>query len=158
MIPPLSCKQDLNILEFLEFLHNFYVHRTIRHWNVQSLCANKTSRYCSFLDLLLEFSCLSKNDLKHRNKPSQALWFRQSWGICPAQSTRITAPQRLNRAVVICGCSSRVLVIRGRFRQTDSLLKWHAKGGRALDIQASSSQQKAQSKLLKLNGAPETIN
>ena len=32
MIPPLSCKQDLNILEFLEFFfgHNFYVHTILQ--------------------------------------------------------------------------------------------------------------------------------
>ena len=94
-------------------------------------CANRTSRYCFFcffLDLFLEFSCLSKNDLNTETSHLKRWWFRQSWGICPAQSPRITAPQRLNRAAVICGCSSRALVIRGRFRQIDSLLKCHAKG------------------------------
>ena len=57
------------------------------------LCAIRTSRYCNFLDLFLEFSCLTKNDLKHRNKPSQAVLFPADWywGISPAQSTRFAA-------------------------------------------------------------------
>ena len=117
MIPPLSCKKDLNILEFLEFLYKHSV--CIEPQDIEMFrvfCVNRTSRYCYFLDLL-ELSSLSQNDLKHRIKPSE----RQSWGICPAQSTRIAAPQWLNRAVVIiCGCCSRILVIRGRFRQTSS--------------------------------------
>ena len=55
---------------FLDLLHNFCVNRTIRHRKkkIRVLCANRTSRYCNFLDLFLEFSCLSKNDFKQRKR------------------------------------------------------------------------------------------
>ena len=68
---------------------------------------------------------------KNRNKSMAGFQADWHWGICPAQSTTIAAPQRPNRVVVICGCTSRVLAIRGRFRQFDG---WQAKGGRVLHM------------------------
>ena len=144
IIPALSCKRGPQHPGILQFLYNFCVHRT---WDIEIFrvfCANRTSRYCYFL-IFLEFSSLSQNDPKH-NKPSEAVGFPTELGHLSSQSTRIAAHQRLNWAVVIiCGCCSRVLGLRGRFRQTGSLLKWHAKGGRVFHIQASRSQQKARS-------------